>query len=60
MLNDTVALSDSEAYMAMLSYYNFLKQATKDAVPGAKPIYDNLKHHFTSAKNSTSTNINED
>ncbi|WP_461631105.1 hypothetical protein [Labilibaculum euxinus] len=60
MLNDTAALSDSEAYMAMLSYYNFLKQAAKDAVPGAKPIYDNLKHHFTSAKNSTSTNTNED
>jgi len=55
LLNDTAALSGSEAYSSMLSYYNFLKQAAKDGVPGAKPIYDNLKHHFSVAKNKTNT-----
>lgn len=60
MLNDTAALSGSEAYVAMLSYYNYLHQATKDGVPGAKPLYDSLKHHFTTSKTSTSTNTKED
>jgi len=55
LLNDTTALSGSEAYSSMLTYYNYLKQAAKDGVPGAKPIYDNLKHHFSVAKNKTNT-----
>jgi ABC-type transporter Mla subunit MlaD len=50
LLNDTAALSGSEAYSSMLSFYNYLKQAAKDGVPGAKALYDKLKHHFSSAK----------
>jgi len=50
LLKDTAALSGSEAYSSMLTFYNYLKQAAKDGVPGAKAVYDELKHHFSSAK----------
>jgi len=59
LLNDTAALSGSEAYSSMLSYYNYLKQAAKDGVPGAKPIYDDLKHHFSVAKKIKDSNSEE-
>jgi len=59
LLNDTAALSGSEAYSSMLSYYNYLKQAAKDGVPGAKPIYDDLKHHFSVAKKINDSNSEE-
>ncbi|WP_421920569.1 hypothetical protein [Marinifilum sp.] len=56
LLNDTAALSSSEAYSAMLSFYNYLKQAAKDGVPGAKAVYDDLKHHFANAKKKEDAN----
>ncbi|MGQ1910190.1 hypothetical protein ACT3CE_10405 [Marinifilum sp. RC60d5] len=56
LLNDTVALSGSEAYSSMLSFYNYLKQAAKDGVPGAKALYDDLKHHFANAKKKEDAN----
>jgi len=45
-LNDTITLSGSEAYVAALSYYNSVKNAAKMNVPGAKPIYEDLKKRF--------------
>ena len=40
-------MAGSEAYIASLSYYNSVKMAAKLNVPGAKPIYDDLKKRFT-------------
>ena len=45
-LKDTIMLSGSEAYVAALSYYNSVKNASKMNVPGAKAIYDDLKKRF--------------
>ena len=49
-LNDTILLCGSEAYTATLMYYNAVKQATKDGVPGAKTIYEDLKKQFEKIK----------
>jgi hypothetical protein len=48
LLNDTAALCGNEAYSSILSFYHYIKQAAKDNVPGAKPIYDDLKKQFPS------------
>ena len=45
-LNDTAMMAGSEAYVAALSYYNSVKMAAKMNVPGAKPIYDDLRKRF--------------
>ena len=46
-LNDTAMMAGSEAYVAALSYYNSVKMAAKMNVPGAKPIYDDLRKRFS-------------
>ncbi|MCE4564254.1 hypothetical protein INQ51_08010 [Maribellus sp. CM-23] len=46
-LDDTTMEAGSESYMAALSYYNSVKQAAKMDIPGAKPIYDDLKKRFS-------------
>jgi len=46
-LDDTTMEAGSESYTAALSYYNSVKQAAKVDIPGAKPIYDDLKKRFT-------------
>lgn len=46
MLQDTMALSGSEAYVAALAYYNYIKGAAKSGVPGAQTIYDDLSTRF--------------
>ena len=56
LLNDTATLSGSEAYSSMLSFYNYLKQGSKDDVPGAKPLYDSLKHFFPGTGKKSNTN----
>ena len=45
-LDDTTMLCGSEAYIAALAFYNSVKQAAKMNVPGAKPIYEDLKVRF--------------
>jgi len=37
-LEDTMTLSDSEAYVASLIFYNNVKQVAKTNIPGAKPL----------------------
>lgn len=46
MLDDTMLLCGSEAYVAILAFYNYLKGAAKMGVPGAKTIYDDLSSRF--------------
>lgn len=45
-LDDTTMEAGSESYVAALSYYNSVKQAAKMNIPGAKPIFDDLKKRF--------------
>lgn len=46
MLDDTMLLCGSEAYVAVLAFYNYLKGAAKMNVPGAKTIYEDLSSRF--------------
>jgi len=46
MLEDTMLLCGSEAYVAVLAFYNYLKGASKMNVPGAKTIFDDLNTRF--------------
>lgn len=45
-LNDTEMLAGSEAYTTALIYYNSVKQASKNNVPNAKAIYEDLSKRF--------------
>ena len=42
-VDDTMMEAGSEAYVAALSYYNSVKQASKTNVKNAKTIYEDLK-----------------
>lgn len=46
MIDDTMLLCGSEAYVAVLAFYNYLKGAAKMGVPGAKTIYEDLSSRF--------------
>ncbi len=48
MLDDTMLLCGSEAYVTVLAFYNYLKGVAKMNVPGAKTIYDDLSTRFPS------------
>ena len=45
-LTDTCLQAGSEAYVAALSYYNSVKQASKMSIAGSKPVYEDLKQRF--------------
>ena len=45
-LDDTKLAARSEAYAASLYYYGGVQQAASVNLPGAKPIYDDLKQYF--------------
>ncbi|MGV8879207.1 MAG: hypothetical protein ACOH2A_09265 [Sphingobacteriaceae bacterium] len=45
-LNDTIMAAGSEAFSAALMYYNSVKRASEENVPGAKAIYEDLKVRF--------------
>jgi hypothetical protein len=47
-LDDTTMLAGSEAYVAVLSYYNSVKEAAKRDIPNAKTIYEDLRQRFPS------------
>lgn len=46
MLDDSILMAGSDAYIAALSYYNTVKQATKVNANNAKTIYDDLSRRF--------------
>ncbi len=46
LLDDTVLLAGSEAYQASLAFYNSVKLGARMNVPGAQPIYEDLKQRF--------------
>ena len=53
-LDDTIMLAGSEAYSAALSFYNSVKQASKQNVPNAKTIYEDLRARFPQKGNKKS------
>ncbi|MCD4795270.1 MAG: hypothetical protein K8R54_18710 [Bacteroidales bacterium] len=46
MLNDSMLLTGSEAYVTALAYYKSVKSAAKLNIPGAKEIYEELRKRF--------------
>lgn len=55
-LNDTIMLTGSEAYVAALVYYHAIKGASRANMPGAKPIYEDLRKRFaTTSRRPAST-----
>ncbi len=52
LLNDTIAQCGNEAYRQSLTYYNNVRQAAKDNVPSAKPIYEELKQQYPNHRKS--------
>ncbi|GHU23967.1 hypothetical protein FACS1894172_16400 [Spirochaetia bacterium] len=49
-LDDTEMVAGSEAFQAALLFYNSVKLAAAQDVPGAKTIYDELKNRFPRGK----------
>ena len=52
-LNDSILISGSEAYSNALMYYNSVKQASKNNIPNAKTIFEDLKKRFEKIKSKT-------
>ena len=46
LVEDTIMLAGSEAYVAALAFYNAVKLGARMNIPGAEPIYDDLKQRF--------------
>jgi len=45
-VDDSVMVAGGEAYNQALVFYNAVKQAANQNIPGAKAIYEDLKTHF--------------
>ena len=45
-LDDTTMVAGSEAYQAALVFYNSVKMAASQDIPGAKAVYEELKKRF--------------
>ncbi len=52
-LNDSILISGSEAFSNALIYYNSVKQASKNNVPNAKIVFEDLKKRFEKIKAKT-------
>jgi hypothetical protein len=52
-IDDTRMIAGSEAYHAALTFYNTVKRAATDDVPGAKSVYEALKARFPHIKRNT-------
>ena len=46
MLNDTMLVAGSEAYISALAFYGSVKYAARLNQPGAEVIYSELKRQF--------------
>jgi hypothetical protein len=53
-LDDTTMVAGSEAYQAALIFYNSVKMAARQDVPGAKAVYEELKKRFPGGKRKKS------
>jgi hypothetical protein len=46
MLSDTAMVAGSETYEASLAFYNNVKAAAAQDIPGAKAIHEDLKKRY--------------
>ncbi|MDR2815672.1 MAG: hypothetical protein LBB62_03090 [Proteiniphilum sp.] len=49
-IDDTVMVAGSEAFQAALVFYNAIKAATAQDIPGSKEVYGDLKTRFPRVK----------
>jgi hypothetical protein len=49
-IDDTMMVAGSEAYLAALTFYNAIKAAAAQDIPGAKEVYADLKARFPRVK----------
>jgi hypothetical protein len=49
-MDDTTMVADSEAYQFALIFYNSVKMAARQDIPGAKAFYEELKKRFPGPK----------
>jgi hypothetical protein len=49
-IDDTEMIAGSEAYQAALAFYNSVKAAAAQDIPGAKEVYADLKTRFPRVK----------
>jgi len=49
-VDDTEMVAGSEAYQAALVFYNSVKMAARQDIPGAKAVYEELKKRFPGGK----------
>jgi hypothetical protein len=54
-IEDTAMLAGSEAFTQALTFYNSVKQAARDNVPGAQPLFEELKKRFVFGRPKKST-----
>jgi hypothetical protein len=52
-IDDTAMVAGSESYQASLVFYNAVKVAAAQNVPGAKEVYSDLKNRFPGKKRKT-------
>jgi hypothetical protein len=53
-IDDIEMAAGSEAYQAALAFYNYVKLAAAQDVPGAKTVYNELKSRFPHGKQKSS------
>jgi hypothetical protein len=53
-LDDTAMVAGSEAYQMSLIFYNSVKMAARQDVPGAKAVYEELKKRFPGGRHKKS------
>jgi hypothetical protein len=52
--DDTAMTAGSEAYQASLIFYNSVKMAARQDVPGAKAVYEELRKRFPGTRHKSS------
>jgi hypothetical protein len=52
-VDDTGMIAGSEAYQAALVFYNSVKTAARQDIPGAKAVYEELKKRFPGGRRKT-------
>jgi hypothetical protein len=58
-VDDTAMVSGSEAYQSALVFYNSVKMAARQDIPGAKAVYEELKKRFPGGKRKTGESESE-
>jgi hypothetical protein len=49
-IDDTIVIAGSEAYQSALIFYNAIKAAATQNIPGAKEVYEDMRLRFPASK----------